>query len=375
MSSTNSHPDDPDQEARRRDLEEEAPRLEFTRRHVILFLVFVVATLAFLYYVLPQIAGLEDTWERIERGGDPLWLFVALVLTIASFGGYIVLFNSVFVRPGSPIDLRASYQITMASLAATRIFGAGGVGGIALTAWALRRSGMPRREVADQTLAFLILQYSIYTVSLVVLGLGLRTGILPGPAPFAVTVVPAIFGAIAIIDRAGARARPHRSAAAPRHLRRAGRASRAHRAAPRQRARRVLGRDAVGARPRAPQRPGARGCARLLALQHRDAVGLVPRVRPRAVDLGHRHGLLGRACSATCSRSRAGSAASTAAMIGAFSAFGVDFGLATVAVLVYRAFAFWLPTIPGLIAYFQLRKTVRRWGEQRRERELAPAGV
>ena len=35
------------------------------------------------------------------------------------------------------------------------------------------------------------------------------------------------------------------------------------------------------------------------------------------------------------------------AMIGAFSAFGVDFGLATVAVLVYRAFAFWLPTIPG----------------------------
>ena len=56
----------------------------------------------------------------------------------------------------------------MAGLAATRIFAAGGAGGIALTAWALRRSGMPRREVADQTLAFLILQYAIYIVSLVV---------------------------------------------------------------------------------------------------------------------------------------------------------------------------------------------------------------
>ena len=50
-------------------------------------------------------------------------------------------------------------------------------------------------------------------------------------------------------------------------------------------------------------------------------------------------------------------------MIGAFIAFGVDAGLAVVAVLTYRAFAFWLPTIPGAIAYFQLRKTVARWRE------------
>ena len=48
-------------------------------------------------------------------------------------------------------------------------------------------------------------------------------------------------------------------------------------------------------------------------------------------------------------------------MIGAFAAFGVDIGLAVVAVLAYRGFTFWLPTIPGVIAYFQLRKTVERW--------------
>jgi uncharacterized protein (TIRG00374 family) len=48
-------------------------------------------------------------------------------------------------------------------------------------------------------------------------------------------------------------------------------------------------------------------------------------------------------------------------MIGAFAAFGVDSGLAVVAVLVYRAFTFWLPLIPGVVAYFQLRKTVERW--------------
>jgi uncharacterized protein (TIRG00374 family) len=48
-------------------------------------------------------------------------------------------------------------------------------------------------------------------------------------------------------------------------------------------------------------------------------------------------------------------------LIGAFVAFNVDGGLAVVAVLVYRAFTFWLPLIPGVIAYFQLRKTVERW--------------
>ena len=48
-------------------------------------------------------------------------------------------------------------------------------------------------------------------------------------------------------------------------------------------------------------------------------------------------------------------------MIASLVAFGVDGGLAVVAVLVYRAFTFWLPLIPGVIAYFQLRKTVERW--------------
>ncbi len=51
-------------------------------------------------------------------------------------------------------------------------------------------------------------------------------------------------------------------------------------------------------------------------------------------------------------------------MIGAFAAFGVDFNLAVLAVLSYRAISFWLPTIPGAIAYFQLRRTVARWREE-----------
>ena len=68
-------------------------------------------------------------------------------------------------------------------------------------------------------------------------------------------------------------------------------------------------------------------------------------------------------------------------MIGALAAFGVDFNLALVAVLSYRAISFWLPTLPGIIAYFQLRKTVARWREEQRHEpvgaasELARPGV
>ena len=38
------------------------------------------------------------------------------------------------------------------------------------------------------------------------------------------------------------------------------------------------------------------------------------------------------------------------------------------AVLTYRVIAFWLPIPPGIVAFFQLRKTVNRWEEEGRER-------
>jgi uncharacterized protein (TIRG00374 family) len=59
-------------------------------------------------------------------------------------------------------------------------------------------------------------------------------------------------------------------------------------------------------------------------------------------------------------------------MIGAFAAFeGGSNHSIVVAVLTYRLFAFYLPTIPGAVAYFQLRRTVARWREERAARRIA----
>jgi uncharacterized protein (TIRG00374 family) len=371
MSTTGKDPErrPPDAEEHETDLDEALPRLELNRRNVLLFLVFVVATALFLYYVLPQLAGLEDTWERIHNG-DPLWLIVALLMTIGSFAGYVVLFQSVFVRAGSPIDFRASYQITMAGLAATRLLGAGGAGGIALTAWALRRSGMARRKVADETLAFLILQYAIYMVALVLLGLGLRLGVLPGPAPFSMTVVPAILAAAAIaIALALAFVPTDLQRRLDGMVREHGRLARL--------AQRVANAPAAfsaGLRSaHAHVRSGDPALAGALAFwlfnigvlwASFHAFGHAPSIW--VIAMGFWVGMLGNLLPLP-----GGVGGVDGGMIGAFSAFGVDFGLATVAVLVYRGFAFWLPTVPGAIAYFQLRRTVARWSEQRRAGELA----
>ena len=51
---------------------------------------------------------------------------------------------------------------------------------------------MSRRAVADRMIAFLVLIYGVYMAALVVGGVGLRIGLFPGPAPFGVTVVPAV---------------------------------------------------------------------------------------------------------------------------------------------------------------------------------------
>ena len=111
-----------------------------TRRRALLFTAFVLAALAFLYFVLPQLGGVRHTWDRLNDG-DSWWIAVAVVIQLLSMASYIAIFQGVHVPPGSPITWRQSYQITMAGLAATRLLAAGGAGGVAVTAWALRRSG------------------------------------------------------------------------------------------------------------------------------------------------------------------------------------------------------------------------------------------
>jgi len=366
------HPPEPEEE--QHDPDEAMPRVPVTRRSLVIGVLFVVSAIAFLYFVLPQLADLKDSGERVGEG-NKWWLAAALGFTLGSFGGYVMMFQGVFVRAASRVDWRASYQITMAGLAATRLFAAGGAGGIALTAWALRRSGMPRRKVADKTLAFLILTYAVYMAALVFCGFGLYLDLLPGPAPFAITVVPALAALIVIALALGlSRVPPDLQRRLEGFARRGGRLARiAQRLANAPAAFSAGMREAMcHVRERDPALLGAVAywgfnIAVLWACFH--AFGEPPALG--VIIMGYFVGFLGNLLPLP-----GGIGGVDGGMIGAFAAFGVPISLVVPAVLAYRIFTFWLPTIPGAIAYFQLRRTVARWREERLAREVAtPAGA
>ena len=349
------------------------PRAGITRREAVIFGGFTIAIVVFLYFGLPRLAGFDDTWSRI-REGDPLWLLACLLFELASFVAYVWLFRVVFLPGSHRIDWRASYQITMAGLAATRLFAAAGAGGAALTAWALRRSGMRARVVAVRMVAQYVLLYGVYMVTLVLVGIGLHEGVLGGGDDFAITMVPAIFGAVVIvvalaftlvptqIDRTLERWAGGGGGRWAGLLVSLAKAPAAVSGGVREALRIVRRRDG-----------GVTGAvlwwyldiATLWAAFH--AFGMAPPFF--VIVMGYFVGMLGNLLPLP-----GGIGGVDGGMIGAFVAFGVPFSLATVAVLTYRAFAFWLPTIPGAIAYLQLRGTVARWREEGVE-EGAPARV
>ena len=251
----------------------------------------------------------------------------------------------------------------MAGLAATRLFAAAGAGGIALTAWALRRSGMRARTVACRLIAFTVILYAVYMITLVVDGVGLYLGVIPGGGSFAITMGPAIFGAIVIVVFLGISMLPSDMPGMVGRLTAGG------------------GRlERVGIRVAQASATAATGIRTAIDLVRERNTSLLGAVAWWGFDIAvlwacfHAFGasppkgvivmsyFLGMLANTLPLPGGIGGV--DGGMIGAFVAFNVDAELAVVAVLAYRAFAFWLPTLPGAVAYLQLRRTVQRWSEE-----------
>ena len=169
---------------------EEAPRVLLTRGRILGTLLFVVSALAFLYFVLPKLLGLHETWDRIQHGNG-WWFGLAAVLEVCSFFGYVWLFRGVFVRGDSRIDWprelpdhdgRAGRDAPVRR-GRRRRDRAHGVGAAALGHEA-------PRTVARRLIAFTVILYAVYMITLVIDGVGLYLGVIPGGGSFAITIVP-----------------------------------------------------------------------------------------------------------------------------------------------------------------------------------------
>jgi uncharacterized protein (TIRG00374 family) len=330
-------------------------------------MVAVVLLFVAIYVLVPRLFDLQDAIDKIGEG-DPLWISIGVAFCVLMFAAYTALFRGVVGEKVIHLEWGESYQITMAGLAATRLFSAGGAGGILLTYWALRKAGMERRQSVCRMVAFLVVLYSVYMLALVVFGVLLRTHVLSGEAPLSGTLIPAVLAALALVvgllltlvpDDVERRIERHTSgrfgkfakrlATVPATFAQGTRTAIDFVRNPRSGALAFGG--AVGF--------WAANIAILWASFHAFDIHIPLGVVVQGFFLGMLANLIPFAPG--------GVGAVDAGMIGAFVLFGLPSAEVFAAVLTYRVIAFWLPIPPGVVAFFQLRKTVNRWEDEGRE--------
>lgn len=354
----------------------------FTTRRVVQTLLLVLILLLAIYILFPRLVGLGDSLSKLGDA-DGAWVIVAICFNVVAIATYIALFKAVVGGDVLRLRWKETYEINMAGVAATRLFSAGGAGGIALTYWALRKAGMGRHDVARRMVAFLALQYVFYPVALIVFGILLRTGVLEGKGSVELTIVPAAVAGLALLLGAlvmlippdfGQRVAGHM---------------------PGERGKSMA--DTIGKVP-ATVGEGLRFAARLLVNPSRGGLAVIGAAGYWAANIGilwasfRAFGIhvpvavvvqgffLGMVAN-LFPLAPAGVGAVDAGMIGAFVLFGIPEGTVFPAILIYRLVAFWIPIPLGIVAFFQLRTRVHNWEEEglpvdRRPRpEAEPAAV
>jgi len=358
----------PEPPARRARLDDEAPSLFESPRRVALTTLLVLLLFAAIYVLVPKLVGLEDAIEKMGEG-EWQWFAVAVAFNVLAFGSYVALFRGVIGENLVHLDWRESYQITMAGLAASRVLSAGGAGGVVLSYWALRKAGMRRAEAAERMVAFLVLLYAFYVLAVIVFGILLETGVLAGPNPVSMTIIPAaIAGGVAVVfllamlvpgdlqGRLSLRGDNWASRAALRLSQVPATISTGIRLAagfvsePRKGGLAVLG--AIGF--------WASNIGILWATFMAFGVALPIGVLVMGFFVG---------MAANLAPDPAGVGAVDGGLIGAFLIFGESASTVIAAVLVYRLIAFWMPLPPGIVAFLQLRRTVARWEAEGRSVE------
>jgi uncharacterized protein (TIRG00374 family) len=337
----------------------------FTTRRLLQTGAVVIVLLVGIYFLFPKLVGLGDALGRLGDA-DPVWIGIAVVFSIASYATYIALFKAVVGGDALKLTWSETYEINMAGVAATLLFSAGGAGGIALTYWALKKAGMKRRDVARRMIAFVSLHYAFYPVALIVFGLLLRTGVLNGENSVELTIIPAavagvmlVLGALVTLIPADVEGKlmPH---AHGEHTR-----------------------SFVEWASRVPETlgEGFRFALRLFTHPRKGGLAVIGAAGFWAFSIGvlwasfHSLGIhvplavviqgffLGMVAN-LFPLAPAGVGAVDAGMIGAFVLFGLPEETVFPAILIFRLVSFWMPIPPGIVAFFQLRNTVRGWEEE-----------
>jgi uncharacterized protein (TIRG00374 family) len=314
------------------------------RKRLLVALAMVVAVVA-LVVLLPGLGGLRHRFDDAR----PSWLIVAGVLKLLSGLSYIVIFRAVFCRR---MPWRLSGEIGLAELGANALLPTGGAGGLALGAWALARGGMPVDAIARRTVAFFLITSAANVGALILVGIGLAVGVLPGHTSLLGAILPA---AIAVLATALVLASPAAATGLRRRLERRGHGE--------GRRARLLAVLAEGVRESVAllreHNPwvvvgaiGYLGFDVMMVWACFHAFGAAPYLA--IVWIAYLIGELGGLVPVP-----GGIGGVDLGLIGMLGAYGVPLASATAAVLAYRALALWIPTLLGSLAFVSLRRESR----------------
>jgi uncharacterized protein (TIRG00374 family) len=163
------------------------------RRRVLQVTALFVA-IALLAWLAP---GLDSIRSRLDHA-DPAWLAIGVALEVASCAGYVLMFGPIFC---DRMALRTSVEISLAELGVGSLIPAGGLGGLALGVWVLRRGGMPADRVATRSVAFFLIKCAANFAAVAVVGVLMWLGAGPSLSP-ALTILPAVL-AVAVMVAVG----------------------------------------------------------------------------------------------------------------------------------------------------------------------------
>ncbi|MBA3328038.1 MAG: flippase-like domain-containing protein [Solirubrobacterales bacterium] len=311
----------------------------------------LAALLAFVGLAITLVPGLADVREGLARA-TPGWLVLAAGLEVLSCLAYVVAFRAAFC---ARMTWRMSYRLGMSSLGAASLLPVGGVGGLALGAWALRRSGLTIERIARRTVAFFLITSAVNLAAVILIGTALALGLVAGPGSLVLSAGPVGLAVVAALLVTLAAPRLARSVgqswSAPERHRLLRSAARAFDAT-------ADGIGEAGVLLRS-------GDVRLLA----GAIGYLlfdlavfwacfrafgPAPPLAALFLAYLLGQLGALVPLP-----GGIGGVDAGLIGALIIFGVPAAAAAVGVLAYRALLLWLPAVLGGLAFWALKRSLR----------------
>jgi len=333
---------------------------ELSRRRLRNRLLIVAGVIVAVVVVVTLLPGLGGLRARLAHA-KPAWVLLGVGLKILSGFGYVAAFRMIFCRR---MSWHVSYQIGASELAADALLPTGGAGGLALGAWALRRGGMPAREIARRTVAFFLLTSVPNVLGVIVIGLALAVGIFGGEHNLLLTAAPAAVAAAAVVavlvlGRLAKSWGVRRQSAAPVEGSPSRRVTRLHNAVA------AVG-DGVEEALLLLREGNTILILGLLAYLLFDvtilwaafhALGSAPPVA--IIVLAYLIGELGGLIPVP-----GGLGGIDAGLVGTLVLYNVPIAPAAGAVLIYRAIALWVPTIVGAGTFALLRRTLRNEADQ-----------